>query len=150
MIMKNSSWKKGSGKLGVLKPLLGSWQANAESPMGKVLCTRTFTQILNGKYVHLVARWEFGAKVYEEFAIYGIKNGKLSFWSFTSDGKKSEGVIADGKDIDPQAIAFEAEMPTGLARMIYWPNEDGSFNWAVESKNKNGWKRFTQHNYVPL
>ena len=150
MKMKNSSWKKGSGKLGALRPLLGSWQANAESPMGKVRCTLTFTQILNGKYVHLLARWEFGAKVYEEFAIYGVNNGKLSFWSFTSDGKKSEGVIANGDDVHPQAIAFEAEMPAGRARMIYWPNDDGSINWAVEAKNKKGWKRFTQHKYVSL
>jgi len=34
--------------------------------------------------------------------------------------------------------------------MIYWPNEDGSFNWAVDAKNKKGWKRFTQHKYVSL
>jgi len=147
---KNSTWKKGPGKLGVLKPLLGSWQANAESPMGKVRCTRTFTPILDGKYIHLIARWEFGVKVYEEFAVYGINNGKLSFWSFTSDGKRSEGALAVGSDVHPQAIAFEAEMPAGRARMIYWPNEDGSFNWAVDAKNKKGWKRFTQHKYVSL
>jgi hypothetical protein len=146
----NNSWKKGPGKLGVLKPLFGSWQASAVSPMGKVRCTRSFTPILSSKYVQLVAKWEFGTKAYEEFAIYGVSNGKLSFWSFTSDGKKSEGVIADGKDIDPQAIVFEAEMPAGLARMIYWPNTEGGFNWAVEAKNKKGWKRFTQHKYVSL
>jgi hypothetical protein len=146
----NSSWKKGPGKLGVLKPLLGSWQTSADSPMGKVRCIRSFTPILGNKYVQLVAKWEFGKKVYEEFAIYGVSKGKLSFWSFTSDGKKSEGVIADGKEIDPQAIVFEAEMPAGLARMIYWPNTEGGFNWAVEAKNKNGWKRFTEHKYVSL
>jgi hypothetical protein len=38
-------------------------------------------------------------------------------------------------------------MPAGLARMIYWPNDDGGINWAVESKNKKGWKRFTLHHY---
>ena len=54
MKAKNSSWKKGAGKLGVLSPLLGNWQANAESPMDKVRCTRTFTKILGGKYIHLV------------------------------------------------------------------------------------------------
>ena len=146
----NSAWKKGPGKLGVLKPLFGSWLASADSPMGKVRCTRTFTPILSGKYVQLNAKWEFGKKVYEEFAIYGINNGKLSFWSFTLDGKKSEGVIADGKDIHPQAIVFEAEMPAGLARMIYWPDTEEGFNWAVEAKNKQGWKRFTQHKYISL
>jgi hypothetical protein len=150
MKTKNTNWKKGAGKLGVLTPLLGSWQADSESPMGKVTCTRIFTKILNDKYVHLTARWEFGPKVYEEFAVYGIKDNKLSFWSFTSDGKRSEGVIADGSDVHPQAIAFEAQMPAGLARMIYWPNDDGSINWAVEAKNKKGWKRFTHHKYNSL
>lgn len=150
MKTKNTDWKKGAGKLGVLTPLLGTWQANAESPMGKVICTRTFIKILGGKYIHLTARWEFGEKIYEELAVYGIVDNKLSFWSFTSDGKRSEGIIADGKDVHPNAIAFEAQMPAGLARMIYWPNEDGSINWAVEAKNKKGWKRFTQHKYLPL
>jgi hypothetical protein len=41
-------------------------------------------------------------------------------------------------------------MPAGLARMIYWPNDDGSINWAVEAKNKKGWKRFTHHKYNSL
>jgi hypothetical protein len=150
MKTKNTSWKNGPGKLGVLKPLFGSWQANAESPIGKVRCTRSFTPILSGKYVQLIARWEFDKKVYEELAIYGVNNGKLSFWSFTSDGKRSEGTITDGRDIDPQAISFEAEMPAGLARMTYWPNEDGSMNLAVEAKNKKGWKLFTEHKYNPL
>ncbi len=148
MKTNNIDWKKGAGKLGVLSPLLGKWQTNAESPMGKVRCTRTFTKILGGKYIQLAARWEFGSKVYEEFAVYGVKDSKLSFWSFTSDGKRSEGVIADGKDVHPDAIIFEAQMPAGLARMIYWPNDDGSINWAVEAKNKKGWKRFTQHKYI--
>lgn len=150
MMTKNTNWKKSAGKLGVLTPLLGNWQASAESPMGKVTCKRTFTKILGGKYIHLVARWQFGKKIYEEFAVYGLKDNKLSFWSFTSDGKRSEGVIADGKDVHPDAIAFEAQMPAGLARMIYWPNEDSSINWAVEAKNKKGWKRFTQHKYMLL
>jgi hypothetical protein len=147
---KNTTWKKGPGKLGVLTPVVGSWQANAMTPMGKVRCTRTFTPMLNGKYVQLLARWEFGAKAYEEIAIYGINNGKLSFWSFTSDGKRSEGALADGSDVDPRAIAFEAEMPAGRARMIYWPHEEEGFNWAVEAKTKKGWRRFTEHHYVSL
>ncbi|MFA7421601.1 MAG: hypothetical protein WCZ90_18100 [Melioribacteraceae bacterium] len=146
----NNIWKKGPGKLGILKPLLGSWHAQSEISMGKVSCFRTFIPILNGKYVQLNAKWEFGKKVYEEVAIYGINNGKLSFWSFTPDDKRSEGVLTDGKDIHPESIAFEAEMPAGLARMIYWPNADGGINWAVESKNKNGWKRFTEHKYKSI
>jgi hypothetical protein len=147
---KRVKWNKGPGKLGILAPLMGSWQATAKSPMGQVRCARTFTPILGGKYVQLQARWEFGAKVYEEIALYGVKKGEISFWSFTSDGKRSEGSIADGSDIHPQAIAFEAEMPAGRARMIYWPNDEGGFNWAVEAKAKKGWRRFTEHRYVSL
>lgn len=150
MKAKRAKWKRGPGKLGILAPIMGAWQANAMSPMGKVRCTRTFTRILNGKYVQLLARWEFGAQAYEETAIYGIAGGKLSFWSFTSDGKRSEGTIADGSDVDPEAIAFEAQMPAGRARMIYWPNDEGGFNWAVEAKTKKGWRRFTEHKYVSL
>src|SRR5512141_1583493 len=130
MKAKKILWKKGPGKLGILTPLLGSWQANAQSPMGAVRCTRIFTPILRGKYVQLSATWEFGKQVYEEIAVYGVSNGKLLFWSFTSDGKRSEGTIADGTDVDPRAIAFEADMPAGRARMIYWPNDTGGFNWA--------------------
>lgn len=147
---KNTEWKKAAGKMGVLAPLLGTWQANGTSPMGKVRCTRTFASVLHGKYVQLDARWEFGNKVYEEHAVYGVKDGKLSFWSFTSDGKRSEGVLANGSDVHPRAIAFEAEMPAGLARMIYWPKEGGGFNWAVESRTKKGWNRFTEHRYDAL
>jgi len=150
MKSKNVDWKNGPGKIGVLTPLLGAWQAVAASPMGMVHCTRAFTPILNGKYVQLEASWEFGVKIYKEFAIYGINNGKLSFWSFTSDGKRSTGTIADGTDIDPHAIAFEAEMGPGRARMIYWPNETGGYNWAVEAKKKKGWSRFTLHHYTSL
>jgi hypothetical protein len=119
--------------------------------MGTVRCSRTFTSILGGTYIQLVARWEFGKRryVYEELAVYGIHDRNLRFWSFTSDGKRSEGTLADASDIHPHAIAFEALMPAGLARMIYWPNDGGGFNWAVEARTKKGWKRFTQHHYLP-
>lgn len=141
------SWKKGRGKLGPLQPLIGNWQAEAESEMGKLICTRSFQPILNGKYIELITTWEFPKSTYEERAIYGIKDDRLSFWSFTSDGKRSEGTLSDGTDIHPLAICFEANMPAGIARMIYWPGDDNTINWAVESKNKKGWYRFTQHTY---
>jgi hypothetical protein len=144
---KKPIWKKGRGKLGVLTPLLGSWIAQTDSPMGKLSCTRVFEPLLGGNYIQLTAKWSFSKGVYEEKAIIGIKDAKISFWSFTSDGKNSQGAIADGTDIHAEAICFEAEMPAGLARMIYWPNESGGFNWAVESKTKKGWNRFTLHNY---
>ena len=34
--------------------------------------------------------------------------------------------------------------------MIYWPNPEGGFNWAVEAKTKKGWNRFTIHHYKSL
>src|SRR5262249_19516510 len=71
------------------------------------------------------------------------------FWSFTSDGKRSQGTVADVTDVHAEAIGFEAEMPAGLARMVYWPDDDGGFFWVVESKNKKGWRRFVEHNYKP-
>ena len=142
-------WKKGRGKLGVLSPLLGEWRAESDSPMGRVQCTRCFETVLSSSYVQLSARWRFDKGVYEERALYGLNaNRQLTFWSFTSDGKHSEGQIADASDIHPKAIGFEAQMPAGLARMIYWPNEEGGLSWAVESKSKKGWRRFTEHHYV--
>lgn len=142
-------WKKGRGKLGVLAPLLGSWKAKADSPMGPVRCARTFTLTLGGTCVQLSARWEFAKGKYEELALFAVgDDGRLSFWSFTSDGKRSQGRIADVTDIHPHAIGFEAEMPAGTARMAYWPHEEGGFYWVVEAKTKKGWKRFTQHRYT--
>jgi hypothetical protein len=146
---KVTAWKKGRGKLGVLDPLLGTWRAEADTPMGSVACSRAFARTLGGSYVRLVARWEFAKGVYEEIAIIGAPGGELGFWSFTSDGKRSEGKLADATDIHPQAVGFEAQMPAGLARLVYWPDGDNGFHWAVESKNAKGWKRFTEHHYRP-
>ena len=117
--------------------------------MGPLRCTREFTKVLGGKYIHLVARWHMKQGVYEEVAIIGVRDGKLGFWSFTSDGKRSEGTLTNGKDVHPEAIAFEAQMPAGLARMIYWPGGEAGFHWAVEAKNAKGWRRFTEHHYKP-
>lgn len=150
MAAKKTLWKKGPGKMGFMQPLLGSWVAETTSPMGPLKCTRTFKTLLGGKYIELNARWEFGKGAYEEHAIYGVTDGQVSFWSFTSDGKRSQGTVADGKDVHTEAICFEAQMPAGLARMIYWPGEDGSMQWAVESKVKKGWNRFTIHHYHPV
>ena len=146
---KSQSWKKGRGKLGVLSPLIGKWKAKAETPMGPVNCTRSFAPILGGKYVQLTATWKFPQGSYEEVAIFGAgDDGSIRFWSFTSDGKRSEGSIADVTDIHPQAIGFEAQMPAGLARMAYWPDDAGGVRWAVEAKNAKGWRRFTEHRYT--
>jgi hypothetical protein len=141
------NWKKGRGKLGPLAPLLGSWVATAESPMGKVKCSRTFTAVLGGNYIELACTWHYGKGAYEERALFGAKDGVLTCWSFTSDGKSSIGTLSAAPEVHKDAVCFEAEMPAGLARQIYWPNEGGGFNWAVESKNKKGWKRFVEHHY---
>lgn len=122
--------------------------------MGPVRCQRTFTPVLGSHYLRLEARWEIGAggaaKIYEELAIIGAaEDGLVSFWSFTSDGKRAHGTLADVSDIHPQAVGFEAEMPAGRARMAYWPAEGGGFHWAVESKTRKGWNRFTEHLYRP-
>lgn len=141
-------WKKARGKLGFLDPLIGTWIAESDSPMGRVKCTRTFTRMHGDKWITLDADWDFGGKHYIEHAVYGVgDDGNPAFWSFTSDGKRSQGTLSDGKDVHPEAIAFEAEMAAGTARMIYWPGEDGTINWAVESKTKKGWNRFTNHVY---
>ena len=147
-------WKKGRVKLGPFEPLHGSWVAEAEAEMGPVRCRRVLEPILGGNYLRLDARWEFGPKgspkVYQELAVIGAgEGGVVNFWSFTSDGKRSEGTVADVSDIHAEAIGFEAQMPAGLARMAYWPDDAGGFLWAAESKNAKGWKRFTQHHYHP-
>jgi hypothetical protein len=144
-------WKKGRGKLGVLDPLLGEWVAEATTPMGPVRCQRSLVKTLGGTRVEMRVRWEFRpGRAYEELAVIGVgEDSALSFWSFTSDGKRSQGVIADVTDVHPEAIGFEARMPAGLARMVYWPDDGAGFYWAVESKNKKGWSRFTEHHYRP-
>ena len=94
--------------------------AKAESEIGPVKCTRTFSKILGGKYVELRAHWTFAKSSYEELALMGVGDDKaVCFWSFPSDGKRSEGVLADVSDLHRQAVGFEAEMPAGLARQAY-------------------------------
>lgn len=142
-------WKRGRGKLGGLAPLLGSWRAATDSEMGPLVCTRTFAPTLDGTYVQLTARWAFKQGSYEELALYGVDaEGSIVFWSFTSDGKRSTGAIADVTDIHPDGIGFEAQVPAGLARMAYWPDEADGYFWVVESKHKKGWRRFTEHHYL--
>ena len=141
------TWKKGRGKLGALAPLLGTWEAKADSPMGPLICTRAFTTVLGGKYIQLKATWRFAKGSYEEVALFGVDEGVLRFWSYTSDGKRSTGVLTPAADIHRAAICFEAQVPAGVARQAYWPNEQGGMSWAVESRNKKGWHRFTEHHY---
>lgn len=146
--MAGKLWKKGRGKLSIFTPLLGAWVAHADSPQGKVTCMRTFESVLGNKYIRLTALWTFGNTSYEEVCYFGADGGgMLRFWSFTNDGKQSTGELASVSDIHPEAIGFEAFMPAGLARQVYWPDPVGGFHWAVEAHNKKGWKRFVERHY---
>ncbi|MCA9937298.1 MAG: hypothetical protein KC418_01540 [Anaerolineales bacterium] len=144
-------WKKGRGKLGQFYPLLGVWRAEAQSALGRVTCTRTFARVLDGAYIQMTADWQYADKSYKEIALIGVQSdGEIGYWSFTSDKKQSTGTMTDVTDIHPQAIGFEAEMPAGTARMAYWPSADDGFHWAVESRTKKGWNRFTEHHYLAV
>jgi hypothetical protein len=146
------AWKKGRGLLGPLQPLLGDWRtvrSAGGTPATNMACTRSFALFGKG-WIRLDACWETGpGKAYRETAFFGAgEDGALGCFSFTNDGKRSLGRLADATDVHPDAIAFEAQMPAGLARMLYWPPEqDGpGFRFAVESRTKKGWNRFlTQH-----
>ncbi len=145
-----AAWKKGRGKLGFMQPLEGRYLAVADSEMGQVTCERTFSRVLAGAYVQLEANWSLKTGSYQELALFGVDaDGVVRFWSFTSDKKQAVGKLADVTDIHPQAIGFEAQMPAGLARQAYWPDDGDGFFWAVESKTKKGWNRFTEHHYRP-
>ena len=147
------AWKKGRGKMGPMAPLLGRWKAKADTPMGPVACIRNYEKFGDG-YVRLEAEWKFSDKgaerSYREIALFGPdKDSVLTFWSYTSDGKKSSGRLADGSDIHPQAVCFEAQMDAGLARQVFWPADSGGMHWVVESKTKKGWSRLADHHYRP-
>jgi hypothetical protein len=147
------AWKKGRGKMGPMAPLLGRWKAEAETPMGPVACIRDY-QKFGDSYVRLEAEWVFKAKgavrSYREICLFGPdKDGVLTFWSYTSDGKKSSGKLADAKDVHSGAVCFEAQMDAGLARQVFWPDDRSGMRWAVESRSKKGWNRFTEHHYRP-
>ena len=143
-----AGWNSGRGLLGPLAPLLGAWRSSSDA----ALCVRTFRPFGKG-WVELDARWEMeGRGEYREIALLGaMEDATLGFYSFTSDGKRSQGRRSDAADIHPQALALEATMPAGVARMIYWPKEDGDgFHFAVESQTKKGWNRFLQQDYRPM
>ena len=145
------SWNKGRGRLGLFDPLLGTWQTELQGGQAPLKCKREFKKVLAGKYIQLTANWEIGNGSYDEHALIGVNPEKeVCFWSFTSDGKQSTGKLVDVTDVHPEAFGFEAQMPAGTARMIYWPDENDGFYWAVESKTKKGWNRFVKHHYYPL
>jgi len=143
-----SAPRKPRGKLAPLAPYLGDWEAVGDSPMGRYRVARSMAPFGAG-WVEARVRWEIGDREpYQEIALYGpAPDGRLRFFSYTSDGKPSHGVQADAPDVHAAALAFEARMPAGTARMVFWPDETEGFHWAVESKNRKGWNRFTEHHY---
>ena len=67
-------WKPGRGKMGFMQPLLGTWLAtDPDTPMGKVACTRSYTKVLDGKFIRVEANWEIGeSKTYQELSLIHI------------------------------------------------------------------------------
>jgi hypothetical protein len=136
-----------------MKPLLGSWlhlPVGADGPSA-IRCERCFTAFGKG-WIELDARWAMGeGRTYRERAFFGaVADGSLGFVSFTNDGKRSEGRFVEAPDLPVGAVAFEAVMPAGLARMSYWAVEDSEgFHFAVESRTAKGWNRFVTHQYRP-
>ncbi len=152
-------WKKGRGKLGAFKPLIGSWRAAGDGPMGDFECVRTFREALGGKYVELRADWRFGdalkpgaAPGYEDLTLFGPRDETgLGFWSFTSDGKRSEGWLSSAEDIHEKALCFEADMPAGRARQVYYPDPEGlGLRWLVQRQVKKGWSEIAAHLYQSI
>jgi hypothetical protein len=121
--------------MGSLKRRESGFGANANSHLSSV-----------GAYIQLSASWKFREGEYRELEKLGVEEGgEVSFSSFTSEGKRSQGRLVDVTDIHPKSLGFEALMPAGPARMAYWPDEAA----GVEAKTKKGWKRFAQHHYTP-
>jgi hypothetical protein len=152
-----AGWKKGRGALGPLAPLTGTWAttgaAEGSTPAHQMGCSREFSAF-GTDWIRMEAEWRMGGRpAYREIALFGKgQDGTLSFHSFTNDGKHSTGRLADGSDVHPDAVAFEAQMKAGVARMIYWPREDGEagFQFAVENRVKAGWSRFLIQTFGPV
>lgn len=145
------SFTFGRGLLGPMKPLLGRWLHQGEHNGQAVRVERIYEPWGKG-WVRLTATWSLPDRNYVESAFYGaLSDGTLGFYSFTNDGKHSEGRLADGADVHAQAVAFVAKFPAGTGRMIAWPRDDGrpGFDFAVESQTKKGWNRFLLQRFDP-
>ena len=141
----------GRGLLGPLKPLMGDWVWSGEHAGQAITVRRTYEPFGKG-WVRLTAVWTMPDRDYVETAFYGATDdGSLGFFSFTNDGKHSQGKLADGSDIHATAVAFVAKFPAGTGRMIAWPRDDGEpgFDFAVESQTKKGWNRFLLQRFGP-
>lgn len=144
-------FKFGRGLLGPMKPLLGDWRFSGTYNGLPIGVTRLYEPWGKG-WVRLTATWDLPDRTYVETAFYGATaDGGLGFYSFTNDGKRSEGRLVDGADVHAQAVAFVARFPAGTGRMITWPRDDGApgFDFAVENQVKSGWNRFLLQRFEP-
>ena len=148
--MPKAKLKKGLRRL---EPLLGQWVHMGDSGLGKLTCNRHFSSLLDGHRVRLDAIWSYDdpkRSDYVELCIFGLnKDGVLGFHSFVNDGTSSNGLLADADELVETTICFEAQMPHGLARQTYWPDEVGGWNWKVERKLKSGWSPIIEQAYRP-
>jgi hypothetical protein len=142
---------KPGAALSKLKKYVGQWTAEGVGPMGSYRCDRIFEEVRGGKWLRLTVIWDLpshGMK-YEEVAVYGVDpvGKRLRFWSFTSDGKRSEGEFATPADVPPDALCFEADVSGRRARMIWSPVGPDGFTVAVEASLKKGWRRFLEQRF---
>ena len=148
--MPKTKLRKG---LRLLEPLLGQWVHMGDSGLGKLTCNRRFNSMLDGHRVRLDAIWSYEdpkRSDYVELCIFGLnKDGILRFNSFVNDGTSSSGLIVKTDDLHGTAICFEAQMPHGLARQAYSPDDRGGWNWKVERKVKSGWSPIIEQAYRP-
>jgi hypothetical protein len=132
-----------------LKRYIGLWVTEGKGPMGTYRCERVFEELRGGKYLRLTVVWDIPGGKYEELAVYGVDpaSRRLRFWSFTSDGKRSEGELTAPADVAKDALCFEADFSGRRARMIWSPVGPEGFTVAVEARNKKGWKRFLEQQF---
>jgi hypothetical protein len=140
---------RASDLLAPLLPLIGEWESDADTPMGRTRCSRRFALGVGGAFIELTARWSFASGgEYEERAFLGpTREGPLGVWSFTSDGGHAIGSAVELADVHPGAIGFISAMPAGRARQAYWIESDGTLRWMVEAETPKGWERMTNHSY---
>ena len=144
-------WKLTDGTLNIFTPLMGTWVAQSDSPKGAVLCTRTFTKILNGQFIEVRTDWKFPHNSYQELSLIGLdENRFISFWTYDSDGNRAAGRMIKLKQLHPHAFGFEIEIAHGFSRQIYCPHPQTGFEWTVEIHAGNDWQQLLQHHYKPF
>ncbi len=95
----------------------------------------------------LDAEWDFGGKFYKEHAIYGVDaGGDVAFWSFTSDGKRSRGVLQRA-GCPPRSHRLRGRNASRPCPNDLLARNRRHYALGRKSKTKKGWNRFTEHTY---